>query len=255
MKKGLTVLVLSLTLIGSFQLKAQTAEEIVSTYLEALGGEENLSKVQTLTFTCSAKAQGMDIPITMYQKAPGLQRMDMNFQGKIITQMAFDGTEAWGTNFMTMEAEKWDAQRSAMLKAETDFMDSFLGWKEKGYSISLEGEEDIEGTPCYKIKLTKAPLTIDGESVENFSYCFFDKESSAMIMERSFQKEGEAKGMITETFMGDYEEVDGYIFAHTISQKMGGQVVFSLTIDKIEIDKELEEDFFSFPAASAEDKK
>ena len=55
--------------------------------------------------------------------------------------------------------------------------------------------------------------------------------------------------------MGDYEEVDGYIFAHTISQKMGGQVVFSLTIDKIEIDKELEEDFFSFPAASAEDKK
>lgn len=61
--------------------------------------------------------------------------------------------------------------------------------------------------------------------------------------------------MITETFMGDYEEVDGYIFAHTITQKMSGQVVFSLTIDKIEIDKELEEDFFSFPAASAEDKK
>ena len=54
--------------------------------------------------------------------------------------------------------------------------------------------------------------------------------------------------MITETFMGDYEEVDGYIFAHTISQKMGGQVVFSLTIDKIEIDKELEEDLIIFSA-------
>ena len=253
--KKVSVLFFSLILCISFNTaQAQTAEEIVNNYIEALGGEKALSAITSIVYNCSAKAQGMDIPIVMYQKAPGLQRMDMTFQGKTITQMSFDGTEGWGTNFMTMEAEKWDAQQSEMMKAESEFLDPFLGWKEKGYTLSLEGEEEVEGTACYKVKLTKKPVTIDGKEEENFSYCFFEKESFALLMQRSFEKMGEAKGQASETYFGDYEEVEGadVIMARSISQKMNGMTVFALTIDNIELNKELENSFFAFPAPAVD---
>ena len=48
---------------------AQTAEEIVATYLETVGGEEAISNIKTMTLTANSKFQGMEIPIKMYQKA------------------------------------------------------------------------------------------------------------------------------------------------------------------------------------------
>ena len=46
-----------------------------------------------------------------------------------------------------------------------DFPDAFFNYKEKGYTIELLGKEDLEGTETFKIKLTKTPMTVDGEKV------------------------------------------------------------------------------------------
>lgn len=250
MKKLLTFLPM-LFLVLSFQTtttQAQTAEEIVSTYLETIGGAEQLAEIKSMKMTMKGKAQGMDLPITMFQAAPDQMRMDMTFQGKTITQMSFDGETGWGTNFMTMEAEKWDEEQVASMKSEADFPDPFLDYDKKGYSIALDGEETIDGTDCYKVKLTKKPVMVDGEEEENFSYYFFDKETNVPIMVRSYALTGQMKGAETETFMSDYQEVDGIYYAHSITQKVQGQTAFSMQVETIEVNPaDVNKELFSFP--------
>lgn len=255
MKKIFALLSALLLFTGIQNIAAQTAEEIIESYLETIGGKENLIAIKNAKMTCTGKAQGMELAITMYQKAPGLQRMDMVFQGKEITQMSFDGKEGWSTNFMTMEAEKWDAEQSEIMKSEMDFPDVFLNYNEKEYTLSLEGEETIEGAECFKVKLTKKPVMVDGKEEENFSYYFFDKETFVPIMQKSFAKTGQMKGQATETYLSDYDEVSGVYFAHTISQKLNGQPVFDLTINKIEVNVDMADSFFAFPeTADSKDK-
>ena len=166
-----------LLLFSSYMLSAQTAESIIEKYMENTGGREAWSKITSMKSTGSVKAQGLDFPTVMLSKG-NKQKLTFTFQGKEIVQPAFDGQEGWQTNFMTMKAEKMEAEDSEILKAEyADFPEVFLKYKEKGYTAELQGSETIEGTDCFKVKLTKKPIKIDGQDVENASFYFFDKEN------------------------------------------------------------------------------
>lgn len=232
-------------------INAQTADEIVASYLETIGGVEQLSALKSTKMKGTAKVQGMEIPVSMTSAEGGKTRMDMVFQGKEITQMAFDGETGWSTNFMTMEAEKWDSEQSLVMKHQTDFPDEFLGYKEKGYTVTLEGEEEIEGTPCFKVVITKTPIEIDGKEEVNMSEYYFDKDSYVPIMSRSYELTGEMKGKSAETYYSDYDEVDGYIFPFTITQKFEGQQVFSVTMEEVLLNEELETSVFAYPEPAA----
>ena len=93
----------------SAQINAQTADEILATYFENIGGLENLEKIEGIKITASAKGQGMEIPVEIVQLKGGKQYVKISLQGKEVTQLAFDGETMWTTNFRTMKAEKSDA--------------------------------------------------------------------------------------------------------------------------------------------------
>ncbi|MCB0558129.1 MAG: outer membrane lipoprotein-sorting protein [Lewinellaceae bacterium] len=255
MKKMLILFSALLFIAGLSTLQAQTAEEIVDNYLEAIGGKEQLSAVSSTKMTAKAKAQGMELPITMYQKPPGMMRMDMVFQGKEVTQMAFNGEEGWSTNFMTMEAEKWDAEQSEVMKSDMDFLNAFLQYSDKGYSVALEGEEEVEGTACFKVKLTKKPVVVDGKEEDNFSYYYFDKEAFVPIMQEEYAKSGPMKGQASQTYFSDYQEVEGLYFPFNIAQKFQGQTVFDLTVEKIELNAAVEDGLFNYPEPAPTESK
>lgn len=230
-------------------VRAQSAEEIIATYLETIGGAENLAKVKSMKYICSANAQGMEIPVIMYQKSPNMQRLDMEFQGQKLTQMAFDGNEGWSTNFMTMKPEKFEAEDSEIMKAQLDYPEAFLDYQKKGYTISKEADETIEGTDCHVIKLTRKPVMVDGKEEENSAYYYFDKETSVPIMNKEFSLKGPQKGQAVETYVGDYQEVSGVYFPHSITQKFNGQTVYHVKVDSVELNVEIPQDFFVMPAA------
>ena len=105
----------------------------------------------------------------------------------------------------------------------------------------------MEGTDCYKLKLTKKPIMVDGKEEEDFSYYYFDKENSIVIMQKQTGKKGQMKDITVETLMSDYQEVDGIYFAFTMSQKVNGQEIFSMTMDKVELNAPVDAKVFAFP--------
>jgi hypothetical protein len=253
MKQLLTTLSAVAFLLFGVNTQAQTVDEIVDNYFEAIGGRENVAAIKSMKATCQAKVQGMELPVTMLQTSPNKQKIDIFFQGKEITQLSFNGETGWSTNFMTMEAEAWDKEQSEIMKAQSSFPDPFLDYKEKGYTLELMGEEEIEGVPCFKLKYTRAPVTVDGKEEENATIYFFDKENFVPIMQRDYALTGPQKGMATETYLSDYDEVEGMFFAHTLTQRINGQDVSNISITEIELNVEVPAGTFDMPEKKTED--
>lgn len=244
MKKLLLVAVMFIGLIAN----AQTVDEILATYYENIGGIENFKNIKGIKMTAKVNQQGMEIPLEMYQLANGKQMTVINFQGKEIKQGVFDGETLWGHNFMTMKAEKSDAEATANMKLDmNDFPDSFIDYKEKGYKVELLGKETIDGAETFKIKLTKEPVTIDGKKEDSITYYFFDTENFVPIAIQTEIKSGPGKGMMSEITMSDYQEVDGLFFPFSMTQGVKGQPGAPLTITKIELNPTVDAALFAFP--------
>lgn len=244
------IAIIALLLLGTQVITtAQTAEEIVKTYIENIGGEEALRKINSLKMDAKVNAQGMELPVTIINKSDGKMLVKFELQGKEMVQQAFDGETAWGVNFMTQKAEKQEAEDTENIKRESsDFPDSFLDYEKKGFKIELLGKETIEGTECFKVKLTKKTQLVDGEEVENVEFYYFDTENYVPIVSESEIKSGEMKGNFSQTIYSDYQEVEGVYFPFSIDQRLKGQNQGQpVVIQKIEINTEIDDAMFMFP--------
>ncbi|MCB0380784.1 MAG: outer membrane lipoprotein-sorting protein [Flavobacteriales bacterium] len=227
---------------------AQTAQEVVNKYIENIGGEEALRKIKNVKMTAKVDAQGMVIPLEMYNMTDGRMMVKFEFQGKEMVQQAFDGETSWGVNFMTQKAEKADAEQTENTKRESkDFPEAFLDYEKKGYKIELMGKETIEGVECFKIKFTKKPLLADGVEVENVQYYYFDTENYVPIVMEAEIKSGQMKGSISQTVFSNYTEVEGVYFPFSINSRLKDGEGQPVTIEKVEVNVAIDEAMFKFP--------
>lgn len=253
--KKLKLLCLALIVSASAQIKAQTADEIISTYFENIGGAQNFENLEGLKFTASINQQGMVIPIEITQLKNGKQMTVITFQGKEIKQGVFNGETLWSTNFMTQTAEKSDQETTDNQKLDmNDFPDPFLNYKEKGYTVELMGKEAVDGTDAFKIKLTKEPKTSDGIKEDDITYYFFDTDSYIPLMAESEIKSGAAKGQTVQIKFSDYQEVDGLYFPFSFSQGLKDQQGTTFTITKVEFNPKVDDSEFEFPKDAPETK-
>jgi len=244
------LLILAITPLAN----AQTADEILANYFENTGGLENWKKVTSMKYEGSVNFQGMELPIQMVQTADGKSMMSADFQGQKFYQNVYDGETLWSTNQMTMAAEKSDAEATENYKKDVnDFPDPFIDYAAKGHSVELIGTETVDGTETFKIKLTKEPIMVDGKEEQNITFYYFDTENFVPIVVESEIKSGPAAGMVGQTKMSDYQEVEGLYFPFSITEgakgQPGGQ---EITIKNILINPDIDATIFAFPAPEAD---
>ena len=247
--KKYSILLALVLMSGWATLQAQTADEIINNYFENTGGVDAWRAVEGMRMKAKVNQGGMEIPLEIVRLKDGRQMTSVTFQGLELKQGVFDGEVLWGTNMMTQKAEKSDAEATEMMKKEmNDFPDPFLDYQDKGYTVELMGKEDFNGTETFKIKLVKEPVTVDGEEVQNVSYYFFETENFVPIAIHSEIKQGQAKGMMSEITFSDYQEVEGLYMPFTMSQGVKGQGGQPVTMDSIELNPEVSDSDFAFPA-------
>jgi hypothetical protein len=249
MMKKYSILLAIVLMSGWATLQAQTADEILNNYFENTGGVDAWRAVEGMRMKAKVNQGGMEIPLEIVRMKDGRQLTSITFQGLELKQGVFDGEVLWGTNMMTQKAEKSDAEATEMMKKEmNDFPDPFLDYQDKGYTVELMGKEDFNGTETFKIKLVKEPITVDGEEVQDVSYYFFETENFVPIAIHSEIKQGQAKGMMSEITFSDYQEVEGLYMPFTMSQGVKGQGGQPVTMDSIELNPEVSDSDFAFPA-------
>lgn len=242
--------ILMLTFLTTAVTQAQdvSVDEIVKNYLENIGGEEAWKKIESISMSGNSSMQGMTMPVSIKTMTPDYFLLEIDIQGKKMVQ-AYDGETAWMVNpFGGGNATKMDEAQSKQMKKQK-FQDEFIDYKEKGHALELSGTEEVDGAETYKVKMTKK----DGDVV----FYFFDTENFVPIMIRAFVDDGPMKGQSAETFMSDYQEVDGLMLPYTTEQKVGGATMFSFTADKVEFNsKDVTGKLFAFPEAKdIEEKK
>ena len=250
MKNLKQIILIAIVICAASSTRAQsnfTADQIIDNYFENTGGIDAWGKLQGMKMLGAANAQGMEIPIEMYQMKDGKQLLKLNIQGQSMTQYSFDGETMWTTNFMTMLPEKSDAEATANMKKQSkDFPSPFYNYKEKGFTAELLGNETKEGTETFKIKLTQEPMMVNGIEVPNVSFHYFDTENFVPIATETEMKEGPMKGQMSISTFSDYQEVDGLYFPFSIA--MQGQ---GITIKEITVNPEIDMAIFAFPEAAA----
>lgn len=251
--KTLKITIALLVFALALPIQAQTADEVLENYFENTGGLDAWKSLKGMKMTAKVNQGGMEIPLEIYNLKDGRQMTKITFQGKEIKQGVYDGETLWSHNFMTMKAEKSDAEQTANFKLNTnDFPDAFIDYKEKGYTVELLGKETIDGTETFKIKLVKEPLTIDGNPQDDISYYFFDVDNFVPIAVQSEIKSGPAKGQISEVTMSDYQEVDGMYFPFSMTQGVKDGQGQPITIVSIELNPSIDDAEFAFPKEETE---
>ena len=230
-------------------LQAQTAQEIIDTYIENIGGHDAWSKIESMTAKGIGKQQGVEYPFVATYMADGRYLIEIDIQGTPFVVEAFDGETSWAMNFQTQKPEAQDSESSLNTKNEAKdlLVSPFFNYKEKGYAIELVSKETMEGTEAFKIKLTKKPTLSDGEEKENIEFFFFDTENYVPIASESTLNSGPAQGMTSQSIYSDFQEINGLYLPFSQIDKFNGQIGLEVLIETAQFNTEVDETIFKMP--------
>lgn len=239
MKKITTLL--SVLLLGTgITLTAQSLDDVLKDHFSATG-QDNLLKTNSQKVTGKMVQSGLEIPFVQMTKRPGKVRVEATLQNLTLIQ-TFNGTEGWTINPFAgvTDPQPMSEDEVKSMKYNSDMDGMLWNWKEKGYTVTLEGEEDMEGTPCSVIKI----VTGTGDT---FTY-YIDSDASIMLRSNTkmmmMGNESES-----DTYFSNYMMVDGIAVPGKIETKMQGQVVMTLIVDKVEMNIDFDDSLFEKPVA------
>lgn len=245
-RRALT-LILPFTFLFCLPASAQTVDELIKKNIDAQGGAAKLKAVKSIKVTGKIIQQGLEIPITVQQKRPGMVRVDVTFQGKTQTG-AYDGETGWKTNPFqgSTDPEKVAGDELKELQEQSDIDGPLVDYKAKGHTVELIGKEDMEGTPVYKLK-----LTLKNGDVRNI---YIDAENS-LTLKMNLKRKTPGGEIEADQYVGNYKQVNGLMMAFSIETKISGQTVNQIVFDKVEMDVPIDDSVFKMPAKPAEKPK
>lgn len=237
--KNITAFLSVFLLVSGNLVQAQSIDDILKEHFSA-SGQDNLLKVNTQKLTGKMIQGGVEIPFIQMAKRPDKVRIEGTFQALTFVQ-TYNGKEGWSLNPFAgvTDPQPMSEDELKSMRYQSDMDGMLWKWKEKGYTVTFDGKEDMEGTSCYKIKL----VTKEGDS---FTY-YIDSDSYIMIRSNTKIKvmgnEAEA-----DTYYSNYMQVEGLAVPAKIETKMNGQLMMTIIVDKVELNIELADTLFDKPA-------
>jgi len=142
-------------MLGFVTAKAQTADEIVDKHIAAIGGLDNWKKLSSVKMVGSINAGGMEIPVTIFNLQGKAQRAEYTING-MTGYHVVTNTEGWDFNPMQgqQKPQAMTAEDVAQSQSELDMQGPLVDYKAKGNKVAYLGKDDVEGTECYKLKVT-----------------------------------------------------------------------------------------------------
>jgi hypothetical protein len=233
--------------IFSFSADAQTVDEVVAKYVQAHGGLDKLRSVLSVRLAAKFSQGSFRAEFRQENKRPGKVREEFVIQGLAQIQ-AFDGKIGWQISPFggrkDPELLSQDDMKSLVVDADLD--GPLVGYKEKGHKAELVGHDSVEGTDCFKIKLSMKNGDV--------RYYYFDADS---FLELKLEIQTTIRGALQESelYYGDYEQVNGIYYAFAVEQAQKGSASRSqISVEKIEQNVDLPDAHFVMPAAKPQAK-
>lgn len=240
-------LALLAALFGPVGASAQTVDEVIAKNIQAHGGLEKLKAVRTIRITGKFSQGSFRAGFLQENKRPDMVREEAIIQGLSQIQ-AYDGKIGWQVSPFggRKDAELLSQDDLKSLQVDADIDGPLVDYKEKGHKAELVGHDYVEGTDCYKVR-----LALKNGDVR---YYFLDADS---FLEIKVENQSNIRGAVqfSESYFGDYEEVNGLYFAFAFEGgPKGSPERTKYTVEKVEVNVPLDDTLFTMPVSKPEAK-
>ncbi len=229
-----------LALLGTALVSAQTADDIINKYINAIGGKDQLSAIQSYYAEGSVDVMGGQGTLVVSRINGKSVKTEINVMGTAVT-LCFNETGGWTINPMTGNYSAID-MADAQYKAGRDDINltgPFADYAAKGFKAELVGDQTIGNVNAKKVVMTSA----DNVATEYY----FDPETGYLLQMVQNSEMGGQPMTISNTF-SNYQKVDGgLVTPFTTETNYGGQYFLTTSFTKIEINKALDPAIFVKP--------
>ena len=229
----MSFLAMIMMIAGTITVKAQTADEVIDKYAQAIGGKDNLKKINTMKVEGTMNAQGSEIGIAMTAVHKKAMRQDISLMGMTGYTIVTD-KEGW--TFMPFaghtKPEAFTPDQVKEMQSQLDLQHAeLLDYKSEGGKLDYLGKDDVEGTQCHKLKLTAKT------GAEKTMY--FDASNYYLIREtEKVNIDGKEQESVTN--LSNYQKQSNGIVFPMSMEAMGGAMTFT----KVEFNKTYDDSVF-----------
>ena len=209
-------------------LQAQTVDEIIAKNLQARGGLDKIRAVKTIRATGKLTAGDLRARFIQENLRPNHVREEVVIQGMSQIE-AYDGHVGWRVSPFEgrKDPDLLSGDDTKGLITDADLDGQLVDYRNKDHRAEYQGHDSVEGTDCYKIKLTLS----NGDA----RIFYIDTVSN---LEIKVESQRNIRGTIrySETYLGDYEQVAGvyYPFAIEIGEK-GSHDRMKFSMDQVQV--------------------
>lgn len=233
------IFAVAFVLTGISCVSAQTADEIIDKYISAIGGKDAWHGLNSVHMEGSVTSQGTEIPISSTVVNKKAMRSEFTVMGMTGYQI-ITTSEGWA--FAPFAGQKTpEALTPDDVKNQQDQLDiqgELLDYKAKGETVEYIGKEDVDGTECYKLKVSKK----NG----NVSSAYIDPSNNYLIrVSTKANVEGQERESVVN--FSNFQKVGGgLVFPMSIESQMG-----PLKFTKIEVNPKVDESIFKNPTSAS----
>jgi hypothetical protein len=215
---------------------AQTADEIVSKYIQAIGGKDKLAGVKSLHLETSSQIMGNDAPGNVTILNGKGFKSETEFNGQKMVQ-CYTEKGGWATNPMSGGgAEAMPEEQYKSGKAQMQVGGELYDYAAKGSKVELLGKDGN----LYKLKLTTKDSTETTYYIDPTTYYI-----------TKLTKAGEAMGQQVEIAISysDYKKTDyGLVMAYSMQLDFGSMFSMAITTKKVDFNSPVDPKIFDMPS-------
>lgn len=222
-----------------------SVDQIVNRHIQALGGQQKLDSVSSVTIRGEYREGSFAIPDAFIAKMRPYYKTICDPREKLGDVCeGYDGS-AWewykdpGVVLRTVGAA------AAAARHGTELIDSLVDYKSRGTKVALVGSAVFDGQPVYDLLVTLA----DGFE----KHLFVDRQSFLIVGDRRAAPiHAFGTPVQSENRIGDYRRVDGVLFSFLVVEvDIGsGNELNRFTTESITVNTKLDSSFFAPPQYS-----
>ena len=203
-----------------------TGDQVINTYITAIGGVKKLKKIKDATINSGATMQNMPISLDLYFKAPDKMLLQVGSGAMVFAKQIYNAGKGLSSSPMNGETKPIEGDELAAMK-ESAMIFPEMYYSSLGYTSELLGiEEQKNQKQYYKVQVNKGG---DRKDIE-----YYDTQTGLKMRV-------ESKDQFTE--YSDYKAVDGIMYPHGLTQNMGPQTI-NFVVSSVKLNSKLKDDLF-----------
>lgn len=206
--------------------KTVTAEQVISKYLNAIGGKENIAKIKALRRKYNCSLQGMEIQIAEEHVNSFTQYMNVSMANSILNETLTINNRSFVKNAGQWGEVKGQGQGQGFSVGSKSSIGAFIpemGLLINDLKLDFLGTEEVDGKMYYKITFTEN---------ENRITKYYDVATGLLYRDEVVSSEGK---LITGMTYTSYGEFSGVKFPVKIMLSTGSETDFEMSMDVSDI--------------------